>query len=862
MLCLFLACEVHATTRFVNVNNPTPAPPYTSWPTASTNIQLALNLSQTGDSVLVTNGVYDSGGTYLSGSNRVVHQVANCVLRSVNGPAVTIIKGYQVPGLTNGPAAIRCVYLSSGSTLSGFTLLGGATIAGESGGGVRGQASDSVVTNCIFIGNSAYTSGGGIYQGKVFNSTFISNTVTVGGGAGGGAAAQSLLYNCILSRNFSAYISGGANNSTLINCTVVSNSAASYAGSGWNSVYKNCIVYYNHSYNVSPDDGPGYCTGTNCCTDGVFATGTNIFHDIPLFVDGTKDFHLNPLSPCVNRGLNSVVTNNVDMDGNPRIAGVTVDVGAYEVQSPIQVPIHYVNLNSTTPVAPYTNWFQAANNIASAIQAAAPGDVVALNDGYYWLETAYKGGIPMGMVIDKPVTVMSISGPSATELVYNSGAVTAGGGDGVYITNGATLSGLTLTGHQLYLGGAIQCESSNSIVTNCIITGNIGHWGGGIYKGTVVNCILSNNAAWQGGGAYSNILVNCLLTGNRSSNIDNMSGGAATGCSLTGCVLVANSSLGSGGATVMCNLTGCVVSNNSAEFYGGGVYLGTADSCLISSNRAALSGGGAYTVKMKNSVLRDNVATSGGGASGGTLVNCTVINNTGTNGVGGVTPGTFITNSILYWNTSPKGVANFSSSSGPLINYCCTTPLPIDSVGNITNEPVFADLANEDFHLQSNAPCINSGNNTFVASSTDFGGNSRIVGGTVDIGAYEYQSPASTISYAYLQQYGLPTDGTADNADTDGDGFKNWQEWRAGTSPTDATSLLQMLTTSNSVSGATVTWQSVAGVTYLVQRAGNLAAQPAFSTIQSNIVGQAGTTSYTDTSAVGGAQFFYRVGVQ
>ena len=312
----------------------------------------------------------------------------------------------------------------------------------------------------------------------------------------------------------------------------------------------------------------------------------------------------------------------------------------------------------------------------------------------------------------------------------------------------------------------------------------------------------------------------------------------------------------------MCNLTGCVVSNNSAEFYGGGVYLGTADSCLISSNRAALSGGGAYTVKMKNSVLRDNVATSGGGASGGTLVNCTVINNTGTNGVGGVTPGTFITNSILYWNTSPKGVANFSSSSGPLINYCCTTPLPIDSVGNITNEPVFADLANEDFHLQSNAPCINSGNNTFVASSTDFGGNSRIVGGTVDIGAYEYQSPASTISYAYLQQYGLPTDGTADNADTDGDGFKNWQEWRAGTSPTDATSLLQMLTTSNSVSGATVTWQSVAGVTYLVQRAGNLAAQPAFSTIQSNIVGQAGTTSYTDTSAVGGAQFFYRVGVQ
>ena len=95
--------------------------------------------------------------------------------------------------------------------------------------------------------------------------------------------------------------------------------------------------------------------------------------------------------------------------------------------------------------------------------------------------------------------------------------------------------------------------------------------------------------------------------------------------------------------------------------------------------------------------------------------------------------------------------------------YCCTTPLPAGS-GNITNEPAFLDLANGDFHLQSNSPCINSGNNKYVTSATDLDGNPRIVGGTVDIGAYEYQTPVSKISYAWLQQYALPINTNIDTA--------------------------------------------------------------------------------------------------
>jgi hypothetical protein len=494
----------------------------------------------------------------------------------------------------------------------------------------------------------------------------------------------------------------------------------------------------------------------------------------------------------------------------------------------------YVDLNSTSPTPPYADWSTAATNIQDAIDASVDGDLVLVTNGIYnGGSESTSDGVSTRVIVTRAVTLQSVNGSAAT--VIDGGRLARC----VYLTNGAALSGFTLTngyapsGGFSGGGGGIDCASTNCWVANSLMISNSAYSGGGIKFGTVSNCVISYNSTTgaSGGGAESSVLIHCTLANNSAS----LFGGGASGDAI---------------------LNNCTVAGNFAMGGGGGVFGSTLNDCLVISNSSPM-----------------HPAANGGGALSCILNNCTISANSAFQGGGvyfdpqpGFIPAAY--NCIIYYNYGVVGPDTFSSYMGPdasslLMTNCCSSTVS-SSAGNITNAPLFVNLSGGDFHLLPNSPCINTGNNNYVSTTNDLDGNPRIRGGTVDMGAYEFQAQATGTFAAWLQQYGLPIDGSADDADSDADGMNNWQEWLAGTIPTNAASVLVMLppVATGGANGVTVSWQSVNTRTYNLQRVTNLASPSGFSVIQSNLVGEASSTSFTDTSATNGGPYFYRVGVQ
>ena len=517
-----------------------------------------------------------------------------------------------------------------------------------------------------------------------------------------------------------------------------------------------------------------------------------------------------------------------------------------------------MDVNNTNATPPYTNWTTAATNIQDAVDAAVAGDEVVVTNGTYATGgRAFGGGTINRVVVDKPLTLHSVNGPEFTVIQgyrRSSNRDTNSPVRCVWLTGGASLSGFCLTNGSSSTtenaGGGLRCQSSEAVVSNCVIAGNTavdlfqgiyGHaGGGGAYGGTLNNCTLTGNSvtadnsrgAYGGGAAYCT-LNNCTLTGNSVAGgvfeqPSDIRGGGAYGCTLNNCTLTGNSvnsggsSGAGGGGAADCTLSSCTLIGNIWQ----GAYGCTLNNCTVTGNDVA-----AMHCTANNCTL---VGNTFGGALNSTLINC-----------------------ILYFN----GGQNYGADPGQftLINYCCTTPQPTNGFGNITNAPLFVDSAWSNLRLQSNSPCINAGNNAYAPADPDLDGNPRIAGGTVDIGAYEFQAPVSTISYAWLQAFSLPINPATDSADPDGDGVDNYHEWLAGTDPTNPFSfppLLTLIPYGVPPSGIILTWPTNA-VGFTLQSTTNLGSTAGWVTNSPAPIVINGQN--TVTNPISGPQQFYRL---
>ena len=205
---------------------------------------------------------------------------------------------------------------------------------------------------------------------------------------------------------------------------------------------------------------------------------------------------------------------------------------------------------------------------------------------------------------------------------------------------------------------------------------------------------------------------------------------------------------GQGGGVVGGKIIRCIIKNCFAD-EGGGANGSILELCHLTEN-AAIWGGGAANSVILGCLINDNIAfDESGGAESSEVVQCTVVNNFAYFIGGGVSYGSYVANSIVW--------SNFSGTYIPVLNnhdefsvsfdFSCTTPLPQDGDGNIEHDPMFLDQLTDNFQLMPNSPCIETGDLDIleyyrtklqVTLDEDLLGNPRIVGKSVDMGAYTY----------------------------------------------------------------------------------------------------------------------------
>lgn len=200
-----------------------------------------------------------------------------------------------------------------------------------------------------------------------------------------------------------------------------------------------------------------------------------------------------------------------------------------------------------------------------------------------------------------------------------------------------------------------------------------------------------------------------------------------------------------------------------------------------------------------------------------------------------------------------------TNTGGATLAGTVTTTAPFAIVSGVSYTVAGFGSTNVTVRFAPVAAVTFSNNLIFVSN----GGNAtNLLAGAGYIVTMPYDSVGDGIPDAWRAQY-FGGSGATTNADScaivdgDGDGMNNWQEYVAGTDPTNPASRLTIMNAGNTVIGDQVlVWPGVTDRIYSIERSTNLI-ESGFELIISNLPGMQPVNVYTDSfSAI---RVFYRV---
>ncbi|HUB25483.1 MAG TPA: right-handed parallel beta-helix repeat-containing protein, partial [Tepidisphaeraceae bacterium] len=354
-------------------------------------------------------------------------------------------------------------------------------------------------------------------------------------------------------------------------------------------------------------------------------------------------------------------------------------------------------------------------------------DGVTMEGGFGGNLLASQGGDPNTRNVAAYPTILSgllggsTSGPRSYQVVFADQVNDSTVFDGFTVTGGDGESASTY--NTPATGGGMYLYFSSPIINDCTFTANFSYYGSGLEVAdasnpTITNCTFLNDV--EGAGlecdqGSSPAITDCTFNEPTEPALNDVQNCDPT---VTDCTFNAGNVVGFRSDPTLID---CTFLGNRAED-GGAVDAEFSSAilinCLIEGDGATYNGGAIYSYQGTVSVT-----------------NCTIVNCTAGNAFGAIsaTDSTVtVSNSIIYGDgpdpVSASAAVTYSDVQGGFTG-----------TGNINASPGFVGTNN--FQLEAGSPCINAGDNADVPSgvTTDLAGNPRIVGGAVDMGAYEYQ---------------------------------------------------------------------------------------------------------------------------